>query len=145
MWPFNAKKRHFKKRLGINQLQTWDTQFQKERLKMLREDMRQQYDRVNENCTQMKQQLAPLLDKQNLTVEEALDEKFDIKKVKDENAVNFINNIKKYDPDLQFMVSQMKALDREIDGDDNPNSVQKKLEALVEVREMYKEHIKRKC
>lgn len=123
-----TKKRHFKARVEQTDRSIWDLEFSREKYKMLREDIRQQYDRVNENVLQAKT---------SLSVEQA-------KSAPDAKVVeNLQNLVARYEPDIEYLKKQMEALDNQIDCESNPEACTQKLEATRALREMLRSYAKK--
>ena len=120
-----SKKRHFQARIEQTERSIWDTEFAKEKYKAIREDVRQQYDRVNENL---------MVAKQRLEVEEAKSPA-DAKNIENLKAL-----VEKYSPDIDQLKKQMTALDEQIDNEYNPEACTQKIEASRALCSMLKSH-----
>lgn len=124
----NKKKRHFKMRLAKVETDLIDLEFQREKLKMIREDMRGQYDQINEKS---------VLAGQKLDEEKK-------KTPSDETVVtNLTNLIERFKPDLEYLKKQMDGMDNELNGEGNPDSLENKLQGYRTLKLMIKEHMKK--
>lgn len=122
----SAKKKHFKYRLAVTERQIWDMEFQREKLRYVREGIRQQYDRLNEQNT--------------ITLSRLEEEK---KKGGNKDTVkNLEALLEKYKPDLEYLKKQIEGLDNEIEGENNPKSSTQQIEGLRTLKEMIKDYIK---
>lgn len=119
------KKRHFNNKLKTITGAIWDLEFQRAKLKMVREGVRQQYDRLSENVV-------------------AAETRINEENTKKEPDTKVIENLKalmeKYQPDLEYLKKQMEALDNEIDGE-HPKSSTQQIEGLRSLKEMLQQHI----
>lgn len=123
-----GKREHFKARLEQIERSIWDLEFSREKYKGIREGIRQQYDRVNEQLMNAKAAL----------------EREEAKEVRDASVTeNLRNLIQKYEPDCEYMRKQISALDQQIDSDENPEACTQKIAASRELAEMLKIHIKK--
>ncbi len=128
----NKKKSHFKKRIQNIEEAIYDLEFNRAKLKMIREQMRQQYDRVQESS---------LSAKAGLDAEKA-------KETPDENVLkNFAALVERYAPDLEYLTKQMEGIDQAIDSEavdqkGNPLGATQKIEAARAMKDMLKEHLK---
>lgn len=122
-----SQKKHFLARIEQTDRGIWDLEFSRKQKKEIREGIRQQYDRVSERLLQVRAALE-------------LEEK------REEPKVEAINNLKStidgMDSDCQQMRKQLEALDNEIEGEENPDSVQNKIEAARALKEMIGNHVK---
>jgi len=121
------RRRHIRHRIRIGYENLWDLFFLREKLKMLREDIRVQYDRSKE---------------QLVLTEKRLDE--EKKKEKPDKGVikNLEAAVEKHRPDVELMEKQLQGFDFEIDGAENPKSSTQKIEAVKSLIEMLKEHLR---
>ena len=128
---FGGKKRHFKARLHNVQQAIWDLEFNRAKLKMLREQMRQQYDRVKETS---------LGAQAGLEAEKS-------KEAPDQSTIdNYTKLIERYTPDLEYLTKQMEGLDQAIDSEaldskGNPMGMSQKIEAARAMKGMLKEYL----
>lgn len=118
-----TKKRHFKSRMEQTTRSVWDMEFRRAQLKEMREDIRHQYDRTNENVQGAQARLET-----------------EKSKPKDQRDVKLMeqleNTVEKYGPDLEHLKTQLEGLSNEIENQDNPESLTQKIEALRTVNEM---------
>lgn len=123
-----TKKRHFNSRIEQTDRGLWDLEFSKEKFKALREDVRQQYDRVNENLVQTR---ARLDEEQK-------------KETPDGKTIEHLQNlIARYEPDISYLKKQMEGLDAQIDSEENPESCSQKIEATRALLEMLKGYLRK--
>lgn len=122
------KKKHFKKQLRTVQEGIWNIEFQREKLRFLREDIRGQYDRLNETTILAKRKI---------------DEEKKGEKPNDQSIKNLEAVIEKYKPDLEYKLKQIQGLDNEISAEDNPNSCENRIDGLRALRIMYLDYLKR--
>lgn len=122
-----SKKRHYEKALITVKKQIWDLEFQRNKLKHIREDIRQQYDRTNEHVQQLKAKLE---------AEQAKDDT-DAKVVEQLTA-----QIKQQEPDLEGFKSQIQSIDEDCDGE-GADSKKSQLEGLRALETMIKEEKKK--
>ncbi len=104
MWITWEKKKHFKKARTASYRKIWDLEFVKTQLKVMREEWRNQYDRLQEQIDAATLRLA--------------DEK---KKVDPDKTIcdNLRNLLDKYAPDIKELKSRMEGCDRQIVGYDD--------------------------
>lgn len=126
----SEKRKYFEYRLKVIIRKRWDFEFQKEKMKLVREDMRQQYDRLNEQ-----NQMAI----RRLEEEKAKEAGQSDEKVKE----NLTRLVEKYTPDLEYLKKQMDAIDNEVDGENNAQSITQQIEGLRTVEGMLKSYYRR--
>lgn len=123
----SPRRQHFMRRLKQAQMAVWDLEFQKDRMEQLREEMRQQYDKVKERHAVNVAQL------------EAEKEKG---KAGDQKLIEHLQNMTaKTEPDLKAMENQLGGLDEQIHGDGG-QSLTDQLEALNAARDMLRWYLK---
>lgn len=123
-----TKKRHFKARIEQTDRSIYDLEFSREKFKSLREEVRQQYDRVNESVVSAKAKL-----------EEEKSKKEPEAKVLE----NLQNLIARYEPDIEYLKKQMEGLDNQIDCEENPEACAQKIAATRALKEMLKTYLKK--
>lgn len=126
MFAKRKQRRHFKNRVQAVDEAIWDLSFQREKLRMLREDVRKQYDRINEPSVMAQKKLE----------EEKNAEKSDKKMIENLEAV-----VAKYAPDLEQKAKQIEGLDNEISGEGNPQSCESRIEGFRALKAMYLEYL----
>lgn len=166
----SKKKRHFKKRFQGTEAALWDMEFQKDKLRQIREGFRMEFDKINENYEGRKR-FAALIRKYGLElatkikdyspdlVDRALnkferDETEEIKKSlgltelkgtnteQDKKAIgNLEKQIEPIEKEVNQLKTQMGAIDNEIEG---LGGVNEKIEGMIELTKMLKEFIKKK-
>ena len=101
---FNSrKKKHFLARLKQNQRAIWDTEFEMDKMRAIREEIRRSYDKLKEKVAIMQSQIDASKDKKTK------------KNLKDTMA--------KYLPDLEQMEKQMAGLTSQVDEERNQDSL----------------------
>lgn len=126
----SAQTKHFKNRLNVLQAQQWDLEFQLAKMRKLREGMRQQYDRVNEQLQLAKNQLE--------TERAKPDANADVMK-------SFEDIVNRHAPDCEYLKQQLAGMDAEIEGENNPPdrpSIVSRIEAAKMLRDMMNEYVK---
>lgn len=132
MFGLDRKTRHFKARLKNVQSAIYDLEFNRAKLKMIREQMRQQYDRIKETVSSATASLE--LEK--------------TKETKDETSLaNLQKVIDRYTPDLQYLEAQLTGMDNAIDCEQldkngNPIGINQRIEAARVMKDMLAEYIK---
>lgn len=126
------KKSYFKSRIEEVDRAIWNLEFSRAKLKMIREGVRQQYDRLNEMRVGAEQALEA----------EKKSEAPDSKKVE-----HFTKLVEKYSPDVEYMKKQMEGLENAIsteatDEKGNPVGLNKRIEAARTMKEMLSEYRK---
>ena len=131
----NKQKDYFKKKLDSVQCMIWDLEFKREKTKMIREEVRVEYDttkaRLEVIDTQIKSQ------KEKPTIKEG-----DIKRLEDDKIL--------IERDLKRYESQMAQLDLDVDGSKPTNElpdgaigINHQLDSLRELKGMIKDYIKK--
>lgn len=124
----NLKVRYFKHKVRQAQFMVWDAEFNLEKLKQIREQIRMEYDRLNEQVIIAKKKL-------------------DEEKGKKERNMDVMGNIEKFIADKGADVDQMKAqlasLDAEINDDNTPKGALTRLSAASAMLDMLKSHLKK--
>lgn len=124
---FNPRKKHFKKRLQSITAGLYDLEFHLSKLRKLKEGIREQYDKVNEQVMLASAQLKNEQDKPEPNKETV------------ESLERIVSSRKE---DLDKLTKQMEGLDSEIEGPENPKNVVNQMDAIHTLQEMMKEHIK---
>ena len=128
---FNKQKRYFnKKAVGVQNM-IWDLEFKREKTRMIREDIRIEYDNLRSKLNVLDTQLNPE-GKQELKEDE-------LKVITDQKTL--------IETDISRFLGQMKGLDLEIEGSqvtpeypDGVQGINHQLDALRELVGMLKEY-----
>jgi len=127
---FNKQKKHFTNKLVGVQKTIWDLEFKRNKTRMIREEIRSEYDASNMRIEVAETQLKTLTKKE------------DIKLITEQKAL--------VAGDRDRFLAQIKALDVEIDGSlkttdypDGADGLTQQLDALRELMGMLGEYIKR--
>lgn len=129
---FSAKKRHFKKRLANIQSAIYDLEFNRAKLKAIKEQMRLQYDRLQETTSSAQAGL----------------ESENSKEQPDKSVISNLERvIERYKPDIEYLSKQLEGMDNAIDCatlDDkgNPIGINQRIEAARTMKEMLVDYIK---
>ncbi len=132
MFGLDRKTRHFKARLRGVENAIFDLSFNRAKLKMIREQMRQQYDRIKETVSSATAALE---------LEKA-------KETKDQTSIDNLEKvIDRYSPDLQYLEAQLTGMDNAIDCEQldkngNPIGINQRIEAARVMKDMLSEYIK---
>lgn len=124
---FNQRKKHFKKRLESLNAGLYDLEFHLSKLRKLKEGIREQYDKVNEQVMLASAQLKNEQEKPEPN-KEAI-----------ESLERIVASRKE---DLDKLTKQMEGLDSEIEGPENPKNIVNQMDAIHTLQEMMEEHIK---
>lgn len=127
-----SKKAHYKQRLASTNKMIWDLEFKISKTKMIREDIREEYDSMNARKATVENQLKNWPKKQ---------EEGERKRLEDQLVL--------IERDLTRFKAQMEALDNEVYGakksNENPDGIRgitQDIESYRELIEMLKDHIK---
>lgn len=96
-----AKKRHYSRKIQVTKMKMWDVEFLREKMRMMREGFRVEYDRIKEIVDAATIRLAAEKEKQDpdKTI-----------------CTNLENLIKRHEPDMQQFIKQMEGIDAQIEG-----------------------------
>lgn len=126
------KRIYFKAKLNQVKRFIWDLEFSRAKLRTLKEQMRQQYDRLKETSAMAETQLE---------AEKA--------KEKPDQAVmdNLKKVLEKYAPDIEYLTKQMEGVDNAIetqavDEKGNPVGVNPRIEAARAMKQMLQDYMK---
>jgi chromosome segregation ATPase len=124
----SLKVKYFRHRLRQSEYAIFDAEFHLEKLKQIREQIRVEYDRLNE---------------QVIIAQKKLDEE----KSKKERNVDVMGNIEKFlaekGADLDQFKAQLAGIDAEINDDHTPKGALARLSAARAMREMLSSHLKK--
>lgn len=131
---FNKKKTYFQQKLSGVQKAIWDFEFKREKIRMIREEIRQEYDNQKSRLSVLETQIKAQTE--NSTMEKGEIVRLDDRKVLLER-------------DTDRFRKQMEGLDLEISGckpseehRDGVQGINGQIEALRELAEMLKSYIK---
>lgn len=96
-----AKKRHYTGKMFNLKRKIWDVEFLREKMKMMREGFRVEYDRITEIVDAAKLRLKT--EKENTDPDKT-------------TCTNLENLIKRHEPDLEQLKKQMEGIDGQIEG-----------------------------
>ncbi len=161
----NKEKKYFKQKLEGVQKMLWDMEFKIQKTRMIREEIRQEYDNLKSKLNVLEAQLksqseTPILKKEvapenpiseNKVVLTAEQEKEETVRLKaKEELARLEDNKVILDKEIEKKIEQMKALDIEINGskqtNEYPEGVQgitQYIDNLQELKLMLKEYIKK--
>lgn len=117
----SKKKKHFIKRLAQNQERIWDAEFERDKYRRIREELRRNYDKLKERVAVMESQKEATKDKK---AKAALD-----------------TQIKNYNDDLTQMEKQLAGLQDRVENEQNPESLVNKIAAHVTLGALIKEYL----
>lgn len=128
---FKSKKRkHFEEVIRQTKKKLWNEEFRRERLKALREDVRIEYDRINEKVRMAKTRV---------------EEEKKRGKEADKEAIEKLEKlVEHYSPDLAYKTQQMASLDKETDDETAPESCIALIQGYRAALDMLKAYVK-KC
>ena len=131
---FNKEKKYFQKKLKGVQYMIWDLQFKRAKTKMIREEIRMEYDNCNSRLSVLQDEIKKQAEKPSM-------EKGEIARLDDKKVL--------LDRDIERFLGQMKGLDLEINGSkptqeyqDGVQGINHQLDALRELQGMLKDYIK---
>lgn len=132
---FNKQKKYFKDKYDSIQKMIWDFEFKREKSKMIREEIRVEYDNNKSRLELLEAQIKSQAEKPTMS-------KDDIARLDDDKV--------KIEKDIERYKNQMKDIDLEIDGsqptEELPNGqigINHQLDSLRELLIMVKEYIKK--
>lgn len=131
---FNKQKRYFKRKNEGVQSMIWDLEFKRSKSQMIREEVRQEYDKNKAKLDVLQSQIKAQKDKPSM-------EEGDVKRL-DDNEVLLKRDIERYE-------AQMKQIDLDIAGSqptneypDGVSGINDQLDSLRELQQMIKEYIR---
>ena len=138
---FNKKKKYFKEKLSGVVKMIWDFEFKRQKTRMIREEVRQEYDRQKSAFAVLTAKIARERSEQEAIGKENVMKPEDVARLDDQRVL--------MERDISRFEQQMKALDLEIDGSkptgeypDGVQGINHQLDALHELEGMLKEYIK---
>lgn len=126
MFRKTPQQKHFADKILITHKKMWDLEFLREKMRMMREGFRMEYDRLREQV-------------------DAATHRLDVENAKEDKDATIQANLQRlidrYTPDIEQLQKQMEAIDSQIEGPEGVNENIDGLKTVIGLLEEYRKTI----